>query len=116
MAPLLTALLLLAQLVPSEARRADLGPSLAGSDFLLVTEAAGHPAMRGANLACYRIYVFDEDGRRRVAFVAARNSVTETETENGTVIAYEPPDPRCRSISFVMGASGRVERVIYTRH
>jgi hypothetical protein len=116
MASLFAALLLLAQPVASEGRRVDLGAPLAGSDFLLIAAAVRHPAMRGARLACYRIFVHDERGRRQVSFVAARERVTQRRTTNGTIISYLPPDPNCRSISIEMDAHGRVARVIYSRH
>lgn len=93
----------------------DLGHPLNGSDYVLIGEAARHPRMRGANLSCYRIYVYDEEGERRVAFVAARNRVLERVTGEGTEITSLPPDPNCRSISFVMHSDGRVGRVILTR-
>lgn len=94
----------------------DLGHPLNGSDYMLIGEAARHPRLRGADLSCYRIYVYDEEGERRVAFVAARNRVLERVTGEGTEITYLPPDPTCRSISFVMRSDGRVRRVILTRH
>ena len=93
----------------------DLGYPLNGSDYLLIAEAARHPAMRGANLSCFRIYAYDEDGARRIAFVEARDRVVERPTPTGTTITYLPHDPTCRSISFVMDDQGRVARVIRTR-
>lgn len=94
----------------------ELGHPLSGSDYLLIAEAARHPRMRGADLSCYRIYVHNEGGERRVAFVNARDRVLERVTGEGTEITYLPPDPNCRSISFVMRSDGRVRRVILTRH
>ena len=83
---------------------------------MLIAEAARRPEMQRADLSCYRIYVYDEDGARRVAFFAARNRVIERTTETGTKITYLPPDPKCRSITFVMAGDGRVARVIKSRH
>ena len=94
------------------AEHVDMGGPLRGADYLLIAEAARRPEMRGAHLSCYQIYVYDQDDGRRVAFVAARSRMIE----RGTEIVYLPPDPNCRSISFVMGSDGRVARVIRTRH
>lgn len=117
-APLL-ALLLMQQLDESASANVeyvDLGQPLSGSDYLLIAEAARHPDMFDADLSCYNIYVYDRAAARRVAFVAARDRVTEQQTETGDVTIYQPPDPNCRSISFVMSSDGRVAQVIRTRH
>jgi hypothetical protein len=94
----------------------DLGEPLRGSDYLLIATAARRPELRGTDLSCYRIYVYDRGGSRRVSFVEARNRVIERQTSRGTTITYLPPDPKCRSIDFVMGRDGRVTRVIRSRH
>jgi hypothetical protein len=116
-------LLLLAQQAPEGAAHvvaregvAAWGHPLSGSDYLLIAAAARHPAMRGADLSCYRIYVHEERGARRVIFLEARDRLLERVTDEGTEITYLPQDPNCRSISFVMRSDGRVGQVIYTRH
>jgi hypothetical protein len=98
------------------AEQIDLGSPLRGSDYLLIAAAARRPELRGTDLSCYRIYVYDRDGSRRVSFVSARDRVIERRTEAGTQITYLPPDPNCRSIDFVMGRNGRVARVIRSGH
>ena len=50
----------------------DMGEPIRGADYLLIEEAARHPELRGADLSCYRIYVYTEGGVRRVAFIEAR--------------------------------------------
>jgi hypothetical protein len=102
--------------VSSVEQAPDLGHPLSGSDYLLIAEAARHPAMRGADLSCYRIHVYAEGGERQVTFLEERNRVLERVTGEGTKITYLPPDPECRSISFVMRSDGRVRRAILTRH
>ena len=117
------ALLLLAQ-QPDEAaghvvsvREApDLGHPLSGADYLLIAEAARHPRLRGADLSCYDIHVYDDAGERHVSFLDPRDRMLEQATDEGTIITHLPPDPKCRSISFVMRSDGRVGRVILTRH
>jgi len=94
----------------------NMGQPLRGSDYRLIAEAARRPEMRGANLACFNIYVFDQRGVRTVAFVEARQREIVRETEAGTEIVWLPLDPHCRSISFQMGRDGHVVRVIHTRH
>ena len=94
----------------------DKGQAISGSDYLLIAEAARHPEMRDALLSCYRIYVRNAKGHRRVAFVEARNRVVEKKTETGTEITHLPPDPKCRSIEFEMGPDGRVAKVFHSRH
>ncbi len=96
--------------------RVNLGQPLSGFDFLLIAEAVRRPEMGGADLSCYRIYVYNEGGERRVAFVEARDRVVERKTDAGTEITYLPPDPKCRSITFVMDDDGGVARVIHSRH
>jgi hypothetical protein len=89
----------------------ELGPPLAGSDYLLIAEAARHPRLRGIDLACYRIYVGREHGVRTLFFVEARNRRLERPGE----IVFLPPNPRCPSLSFEMDRRGRVARVIRSR-
>ena len=110
------ALLLQAAAPAPPVRHADLGPPLAGRDFLLIRTAARHRAMRGRDLGCYRIHIYDDEDGRRVAFVARRRPTTERETRNGRQILFHGQDPDCRTISFVMDAEGRVARVIHSRH
>ncbi|HEX2762805.1 MAG TPA: hypothetical protein VHM92_03015 [Allosphingosinicella sp.] len=115
MAPLVFALLLLAAPAAPEAdATVDMGPALTGADYLLIGKAARHPAMRGAKLACYKIFTFDKGDRRVVAFVENYSTI-EVETARGTTIIYPEHDPSCRSITFEMSAKGRVLRVIRTR-
>ena len=109
-------LLLQASTPAPQVRHADLGPPLAGRDFLLIQAAARHPAMRGRNLACYRIQLHEEQDGRHVVFLGPRKPTTERKTAEGTEIIYPGQDPDCRTISFVMDADGRVARVIHTRH
>jgi hypothetical protein len=118
---MLVALLLLASPAPPDphvisVEQIDPGVTLTGHDYLLIAEALRHPTMRSANLSCYRINVSDRHGARQVAFIEARQRVIEEETSGGTTITYLPPDPRCRSMTFVMNRNGRVARVIYSRH
>jgi|GEM_PF-4745056 len=99
-----------------EGERIPLGSPLHGSDYLLIAAAARRPELRGTDLSCYRIYVYDREGSRRVSFIEARDRVIERRTGAGTRITYLPPDPSCRSIDFVMDPGGRVARVIRSRH
>ena len=100
----------------SEEEGPDLGTPLSGADFLLIQTASRHQALRGANLSCYRIYVFVHNGVREVAFLEARNRLLERETDEGTEITFLESDPDCRSISFQMDENGRVARVIHSSH
>lgn len=99
-----------------DAERLELGAPLHGSDYLLIAAAARRPELRGTDLSCYRIYVHDREGSRRVSFLEARNRVVERQAATGTEITYLPPNPNCRSIDFVMGRDGRVVKVIRSRH
>lgn len=93
-----------------------LGAPLSGADFLLIAETLRHRAMRGADIACYNIHVFDRQGARTVAFIEARQRVIEEDGREERILTFLPPDPNCRSISFEMDRRGRVSRVIYSRH
>ena len=97
-------------------RAPNLGQPLAGADFLLIREAARHPAMRGANFACFDIHVYVHRRVRTVAFIERRGGFVERQTPNGTAIIVPPRDPNCRSITFEMAPDGTVMRVIRTRH
>jgi hypothetical protein len=118
---MLLALLLLASPAPPDphvirVKQLYPGVPLTGNDYLLIAEALRHPAMRSADLSCYLVDVSDGHGARQVAFLEARQRVIEEQTPDGVEITYLPPDPRCRSMTFVMNRNGKVRRVIHSRH
>jgi hypothetical protein len=89
----------------------DLGTPLAGADYRLIAEAARHPRLRGINLTCYRIYVYQKHGVRAVSFVPTR----DREVVRPREIIFLPPDPACPSLTFEMNRRGHVARVILSR-
>lgn len=98
-----------------DVRHLDPGRTLSGEDFLLVEAASRHPRIRGANIGCFTILVGSEGPLHRVDFVAP-GGLSERVTPAGQEIVWVPPDPHCRSISFLLNARREVVRVILSRH
>lgn len=98
-----------------ESHQVETSPALSGRDFVLISNAAQHPAIKGRDLSCYRIFITTERGVRTVSFLGVRAKLPP-DRDGEIVLGFPKQNPRCPDRSFVMDERGRVVRVIYSSH